>query len=68
MPAVNVRRRGMGNPERNAKRTDTQVDNLCYGGAPSQARCGSTRPPSAVPNRIGTMPAVNVRRTGHGQP
>ena len=33
MPAVNVRRRGMGNPERSAKRKDTQVDNLCYGGS-----------------------------------
>jgi|LakMenE18May11ns_1017448.scaffolds.fasta_scaffold9600781_2 hypothetical protein len=68
MPAVNVRRRGMGNLERNAKRKDTQVDNLCYGGAPSQARCGSTRPASAVPNRIGRMPAVNVRRRGMGNP
>ena len=32
MPAVNVRRRGMGNPERSAKRKDTQVENLRYGG------------------------------------
>ena len=30
----------------------TQVENLCYGGAPSQVRRGSTRPASAVPNRI----------------
>jgi len=34
------------------EREHTQVENLCYGGAPRQVNCGSTRPASAVPNRI----------------
>ena len=38
MPDANVQRRGMGSPERSAKRKDTQVENLCYGGAPSVVR------------------------------
>jgi hypothetical protein len=28
---------GMGSPERNANREDTQVENLCYGGRPGSA-------------------------------
>jgi hypothetical protein len=32
MPAANVRRWGMGSPERNANRQGTQVENLCYVG------------------------------------
>ena len=33
-------------------REHTQVENLCYGGTPSQARRWWTRPASAVPNKI----------------
>ena len=80
MPGVNVRRDGVGSPEPTADREHTQVanlcyegehtqvENLCYGGAPRQVNCGSTRPASAVPNRIGRMPGVNVRRDGTGSP
>ena len=66
MPAANVRRRGMGSPERPANRPgtqvdnqhsrcatwDTQVENLCYEGH----RYGSTS--VAVPWRM-TRPAAS---------
>jgi hypothetical protein len=68
MPGVNVRRDGVGSPEPTADREHTQVanlcyegehtqvENLCYGGAPRQVNCGSTRPASAVPNRMAGCP------------
>ncbi len=68
MPAVNVRRRGMGSTERSAKRKDTQVNNLCYGGS---TEAGQIRvdPPCICRAEQDWQDARSERpATGHGQP
>ncbi len=68
MPAVNVRRRGMGNPERSAKRKDTQVNNLCYGGSPEPGQI-RVDPPCICRAEQDWQDARSERpATGHGQP
>ena len=45
--------------EPKVNREDTQVENLYYGGTPSQARRWSTRPASAVPNKIAIVASAH---------
>ncbi len=66
MPDANVRRRGMGNPEP-PRWTDTQVENLCYGGStePGQIRVD----PSCICRAEQDWQDARSERpaTGHGQ-
>ena len=59
MPAVSVRRQGIGSPERYANREGTQVENLCYGTRDAlTVTTGISGPANAPgpPHRVGPKP------------
>ena len=61
MPAVSVRRQGMGSPEPYENRKGTQVDNLCYGGAHRLKTCATGDRPV---RRAKDAPAVTTGISG----